>query len=148
MNRRIFSWLGLIVLAASLLAGCRRNTPQKTDEGGHAIVEGAQKSGQNAIVLQQQIIQEMKSFDQAVEKWAAEEGLQPENQTIDVAKVVSRMEGRLAESLKDGKLIDPTGNPYVILPLDPGSSVRIKISAETAAKPEFKDMNWGEYSPK
>jgi len=148
MRRIVFSWIVLILALALAGAGCRKNAPQKTDEEGHLIVEDAAKSEQAGIVLQQQIIQEMKSFDQAVERWAAEEGLQPQNQPIDLAKLAPRLEGRLAGALKDGKLMDPAGNAYVILPLDPGSSVRITISAATASKPEFKDLNWGDYAPR
>jgi hypothetical protein len=139
MLRWIFCLVLLLLLAIG--TGCRRNAPQKTDEEGHLIVEDVAK---DSIVVQQQMIQEMKNFDQAVERWAAEEGIAPENQSIDLAKVAPRLEGRLA----DGKLIDPVGNPYVILKLDPGSSVRITVSSATASRPEFKDLNWGEYAPR
>jgi hypothetical protein len=148
MSRVVFSWVVLILLAVFAGAGCRRNVPQKTDEEGHLIVEDASKSEQTGIVLQQQMIQEMKGFDQAVEQWAAQEAIQPENQPIDLARVVTRLNGRLAGAMKDGKLVDPAGNPYVILALDPGSSIRITVSASTAARPEFKDLNWGEYAPR
>ena len=149
MLRRIFSSGALVLLLAMGLAGCRREAPQKTDEEGHLIVEDASKAEQNSIVLQQQMIQEMKSFDEAVERWMAEEGVQPENQAIDMAKVAPYLKDRLAESLKDGKLIDLAGNPYVILTLDPGgSNVRITVSPATTARPEFKDLNWGEHAPR
>lgn len=148
MPARIFSWVGLIMLAALLLVGCRRNAPQKLDEEGHAIVEGEAKVEQEAVVLQQQILQEMKDFDQAVDQWMAVEGLQPENQPIDLARIAPRLSGRLAEAFKDGRLVDPLGNAYVILPLDPGSSVRITVSAETASRPEFKEMSWGDHAPR
>ena len=148
MNRHIFSWAVLMVFLALAGLGCRRNAPQKTDEEGHAIVEGKAKTEQESVVLQQQILQEMKDFDQAVEQWAAGEGVTPENQKIDLAKVAPRLTGRLAEAFKDGRLIDPVGNPYVILPLDPGSSVRITVSRETASRAEFKEMSWGEHAPK
>ena len=147
MSLRIFSSAMMILLLAAG-PGCRRNAPQKTDEEGHLIVEDGSKSEQNGIVLQQQMIQEMKGFDQAVEQWAAQEGIQLENQPVDLARVVPLLSGRLAGALKDGKLLDPAGNPYVIPPLDPGSTIRITVSSETAAKPEFKDLSWGEYAPK
>ena len=149
MSRFVFSWIVLILFAVLTCAGCRREAPQKTDEEGHLMVEDASKAEQNAIVLQQQMIQEMKSFDEAVERWMAEEGVQPENQAIDMAKVAPHLKDRLAESLKDGKLIDPAGNPYVILTLDPGgSNVRITVSPAPAARPEFKALNWGEHAPR
>lgn len=148
MPARIFSWIGLILLAALLLGGCRRNTPQKLDEEGHAIVEGKAKVEQESIVLQQQILQEMKDFDQAVEQWMAGDGIQAENQQVDLARVAPRLSGRLAEAVKDGRLVDPVGNAYVILPLDPGSGVRITVSPETASRPEFKEMSWGDHAPR
>lgn len=149
MSRFVFSWIALILFAVLAFAGCRREAPQKTDEEGHLMIEDTSKAEQNAIVLQQQMIQEMKSFDEAVERWMVEEGVQPENQAIDMAKITPRLKDRLAESLKDGRLIDPAGNPYVILTLDPGgSNVRIAVSPATAARPEFKDLNWGEYAPR
>ncbi len=148
MLRRIFPWTMLALLLSLVGLSCRRNPPQKTDEQGHLIIDDALKTEQNSIVVQQQIIQEMKGFDEAVERWMAEEGIQPENQAIDLAQVASRLKGRLAESLKDGRLIDPVGNSYVILALDPSSNVRITVSPATAARAEFKELNWGEYAPR
>jgi hypothetical protein len=148
MPARICSWAGLILLAALLVTGCRRSTPQKVDEQGHAIVEGAAKVEQDSLVLQQQILQEMKDFDQAVEQWMIGDGLQAENQPVDLARIAPRLTGRLGQAIQDGRLMDPVGNAYVILPLDPGSNVRITVSSETASRPEFEGMSWGDHAPR
>jgi hypothetical protein len=122
--------------------GCRRKPAQPIDEEGRAIVENKSEALADAEALHRKMIEEMRSFDQTIEHWMADTETRPENQPVPLDALRPYLKGRLSEALKDGRLLDPLGNPYVILPLSPDSNICVTISAET----EFRDLNWGDYS--
>lgn len=148
MVRRFFAPLLVVILALALASeGCRRGETVPVDEGGHAIVEDATAAEKKAARTHERMLEEMKSFDESVDAWMTDSEIHPENQNIDLALLQNYLKGRLKEALRDGQLLDPVGNPYVILPLSPNANVRIAVNPKTAALAEFADADWGEYAP-